>query len=211
MMSGNSSEQMSYLNEQLREKDREMDELRGKQAELSEQTAKAQDDLALFKETTRQETTKMADVHEKELSELNSKVENLVRDCVQHIYKDIHMVCTFILHKGVLNILYVRTYITMGYLHVGTCTSCRYLLTYVHGVRTYVYMHVHYVCIYVYVYTFLQTLYTEELKDTLETRNQEFQEEKNVCTYVYYELHICTYVMHFFMQFVFSCTVHNMY
>ena len=85
MMSGNSSEQMSYLNEQLREKDREMEELRSKQAELSEQAAKAQDDLALFKESTRQEATKMAGVHEKELSELNSKVENLVSDCPTHL------------------------------------------------------------------------------------------------------------------------------
>ena len=90
-MSGDSSEQMQYLNEQLREKDSEVDELRGKCSVLAEQAAKAQDELALFKETTAQDSAKASDSHQKELSALEGQVENLVSTDTHTELVHVHM------------------------------------------------------------------------------------------------------------------------
>ena len=124
---------------------------------------------------------------------------------VQHIYKEMHMLCTIAAY--VHTVCTIRTY---------ECT-----MRTVQAIPTY-YMYVHYkelltvqeyvrICTLLicrYIHTFLQTLHTEELKDTLETKTQEFQEEKNVCTFSMNCIY-CIYCIHIYvMWLVFLC---NMY
>ena len=78
-MSGDSSEQMSYLNEQLREKDREIEELHSAVAMLTEEASRSKDDLERSQDSSSQELTRLREGQERERREYLSQVEVLVR------------------------------------------------------------------------------------------------------------------------------------
>ena len=78
-MSGDSSEQMSYLNEQLREKDREIEELHSTVATLSEEASRSKDKLERSQDSTSQELSRLREGQDRERREYFTQVEVLVR------------------------------------------------------------------------------------------------------------------------------------
>ena len=79
-MSGNSSEQMSYLNEQLREKDREIEELHAAVASLTEEVDRSKDTLERSQGSSSQELARLREGQERERKEYLGQVETLVRE-----------------------------------------------------------------------------------------------------------------------------------
>ena len=77
-MSGDSSQQLSYLNEQLREKDREIEELQTQQAQLNEEVSRASDELILTKDYGDLEYEKLKENSQRIREELENKIEHLV-------------------------------------------------------------------------------------------------------------------------------------
>ena len=77
-MSGDSSEQMSYLNEQLREKDREIEELHATVAALTEEVSRSKDNLERSQGSSSQELARLREGQERERREYLSQVEALV-------------------------------------------------------------------------------------------------------------------------------------
>lgn len=77
-LSGDSSEQMSYLNEQLREKDREIEELHTTVATLTEEVSRSKDDLDRSQGSSSQELARVREGQERDRREYLIQMEALV-------------------------------------------------------------------------------------------------------------------------------------
>lgn len=82
-LSGNSSEQLSFLDQQLKEKDRQLEDLHSQQAASIEETQKARDDLQMALERFSRESDQLTSSHSRELESAQAKLDQLTQELQQ--------------------------------------------------------------------------------------------------------------------------------